>query len=82
MKLKRLWMPCLLAVLCSLTACATSGEQRWKARVQKCYQSRDVPLADWPERLEDFPVAGLQWLGVIREERRLEKVERECIADL
>jgi len=27
-------------------------------------------------------VAGLQWLAVIREERRLERIERECINDL
>lgn len=82
MKLKRSWTPCLLAVLCSLTGCATSAEQRWKARVEKCYQSRDAAVADWPARLEDFPVAGLQWLGIIREERRLERIERDCIADL
>jgi len=27
-------------------------------------------------------VAALQWLAVIREERRLAKIERECVADL
>lgn len=76
------WTLCLLLALSSLTGCATSAQQRWKARVEKCYQSRDAEVAAWPERLEDFPVAGLQWLGVIREERRLEKSERECVADL
>ncbi len=55
------------------------GTQRFKERVTACYQPRDAELADWPERLEDFPVAGLQWLAVIREERRLERIERECV---
>lgn len=48
----------------------------------KCYQPRDAALADWPGRLEDFPVAGLQWLAVIREERRLTRIERECVGAL
>jgi hypothetical protein len=58
------------------------GTQQFKERVEKCYQPRDAELADWPERLEDFPAAGIQWLSVIREERRLERIERECINDL
>ena len=81
-KSARLFALCLLPALLSLTGCVSWGEQRWKARVEKCYQPRDAELADWPERLEDFPVAGLQWLAVIREERRLAKIERECVADL
>ena len=48
----------------------------------KCYQPRDAALADWPGRLEDFPVAGLQWLAVVKEERRLTRIERACISDL
>ena len=77
-----LFTACLLAVLLSLTGCASLGSQRWKPRVEKCYQARDAEVADWPERLEDFPVAGLQWLAVIREERRLERIERECVGAL
>lgn len=73
---------CLLPVLLSLTGCVSLGSERWKARLEKCYQPRDAELADWPERLEDFPVAALQWLAVIREERRLEKIERECVQEL
>ena len=78
----RLFAPFLLLALASLTGCASLGTQRFKERVAKCYQPRDAELADWPERLEDFPVAGLQWLAVIREERRLERIERECVNDL
>jgi len=81
-KSAQLFALCLLPALLSLTGCVSWGEQRWKARVEKCYQPRDAELADWPDRLEDFPVAGLQWLAVIREERRLERIERDCINDL
>lgn len=81
-KFARLSALCLLLALASLTGCASLGTQRFKERVAKCYQPRDAELADWPERLEDFPVAGLQWLAVIREERRLERIERECVEGL
>lgn len=77
-----LFAACLLPVLLSLTACASWGNQRWKPRVEACQQPRTAELANWPERLEDFPVAGLQWLAVIREERELERIERECVAGL
>ena len=73
---------CLLLALSFLPGCATLENKLWRERVEKCYQPRDAELADWPERLEDFPVAGLQWLAVIREERRLERIERDCISDL
>jgi len=73
---------CLLLALFSLTGCASLGNQRWKPRVEACQQARDAELAKWPERIEDFPVAALQWLSVIREERRLEAIERECIGAL
>lgn len=73
---------CLLLVLASLPGCASWGTQRWKPRVEACQQPRTAELADWPERLEDFPVAALQWLAVIREERDLERIERECVRDL
>ena len=72
----------LAAVLLSLTGCVSLASPRYKERVKACYQPRDAELADWPERLEDFPVAGLQWLAVIREERRLERIERDCINGL
>lgn len=49
---------------------------------QACQQPRTAEIADWPERLEDFPVAALQWLAVIEEERRLESVERDCLKGL
>jgi hypothetical protein len=71
-----------LAVLLNLPGCGSLGAQRFKERVAKCYQPRDAELADWPERLEDFPVAGLQWLAVIREERKLTKIERDCVKKL
>ena len=74
-----LFTACLMAALLSLTGCASLGSQRWKPRVEACQQARDAELARWPERLEDFPVAGLQWLAVIREERELERIERECV---
>ena len=73
---------CLLLALASLTGCASWGNQRWKPRVEACQQPRTAELARWPERLEDFPVAGLQWLAVIREERELERIERACVEAL
>lgn len=82
MKRESLSALCLLAVLLSLSGCATLENKRWKERVARCWEPRDAELADWPERLEDFPPAAIQWLSVIREERRLERIERECIRDL
>lgn len=77
-----LFTACLLAALFSLTGCANLGAQRWKPRVEACQQPRTAEVARWPERLEDFPVAGLQWLAVIREERELERIERACVEAL
>jgi len=73
---------CLLAALASLTGCAKSGSVRLSELAQACQQPRTAEIADWPERLEDFPVAALQWLAVIEEERRLESVERDCLKGL
>jgi len=81
-KSARLFALCLLPVLFSLTGCGSLGTQRYKERVAKCWQPRDAQVADWPERLEDFPVASLQWLAVIREERRLARIERDCVGEL
>lgn len=50
--------------------------------MEACYQPRDADVAPWPERLEDLPMPALQWLAVIREERRLERIERECVEAL
>lgn len=82
MKRPALFLACLLVVLPSLNGCVSLDNKRWKERAQKCYQTRDAEVAAWPERLEEFPVAGLQWLGVIREERKLEREERECVEAL
>jgi hypothetical protein len=53
-----------------------------KQLAQACQQPRDALIPDWPEAMEDFPEYSLRLLGVIREERELESVERECVADL
>lgn len=71
----------LLALL-SLAACASLGSSKWKLRVEGCYQPRAAEVVDWPERLEDFPVAAISWLAVIQQERALTSVERECIEKL
>jgi hypothetical protein len=55
------------------------GGQRWKPRVESCQQARpEVP--DWPE--SEFPAYALELLGVIREDRRMEAIERKCVSDL
>lgn len=78
----RLSVICLALVPLSLTSCATSGGTPLKQLAQACQQPRDALIPDWPEAMEDFPEYSLRLLGVIREERELEGVERECVADL
>lgn len=78
----RLSATCLALALLSLTSCASSGGTPLKQLAIACQQVRDAPIPDWPEAMEDFPEYSLRLLGVIREERELESVERACISDL
>lgn len=65
-----------------LTGCATSGGMPLKQLAQACQQERTAEIPGWPEAMEDFPEYSIRLLGIIREERELERVERECVADL
>lgn len=51
-------------------------------RVALCQQDRTAEIPDWPVELVEFPAYALELLGVIEEERRLERVERECQSKL
>lgn len=70
---------CLALVLLCLSGCTILGEQRWKPRVESCQQQRP-PIPDWPASV--FEAYAIELLGVIREDRRLEAIERECIRGL
>jgi hypothetical protein len=65
-----------------LTGCASSGGMPLRQLAQACQQPRDALIPDWPEAMEDFPEYSIRLLGVIREERELESVERECVEAL
>lgn len=62
-----------------LTGCMTWGGQRWKPRVESCQQTR-LEVPDWPE--SEYPAYAIALLGIIREDRRMEAIERKCIRDL
>ena len=67
-----------LALLC-LPGCMTLEGQRWKPRVESCQQARpEIP--DWPKG--EYAAYALELLGVIREDRRMEAIERECVRKL
>lgn len=67
-----------IALLC-LPGCMTVAGQRWKPRVESCQQARpEVP--DWPEG--EYAAYAIELLGVIREDRRMESIERECVRKL
>jgi len=69
----------LASVLLCLQGCQNLGGQRWKPRVESCQQERpEVP--DWPE--SEHVAYALELLGVIREDRRMEAIERKCVRDL
>lgn len=53
-----------------------------KQLAQACQQARDAAIPGWPEAMEDFPEYSIRLLGIIREERELESVERECVEGL
>lgn len=53
--------------------------QRWKPRVESCQQARgEIP--DWPE--SEYAAYAIELLGVIREDRRMESIERDCVRKL
>ena len=46
----------------------------------QCEQARTAEIPDWPDDwLADGPEFAIRLLGIITEERRLERVERECL---
>lgn len=71
-----------IALCLCLTGCGSWGKTRLSERVALCQQERTAEVPDWPVELVDFPAYALELLGVIEEERRLERVERECQAKL
>lgn len=49
----------------------------------RCSQPRTAEVPDWPDDwLGDGPAFAIRLLGIITEERRLERVESECMAEL
>lgn len=80
MPLPKFASSCVIALaLLSLTACTSLGGKRWKERVESCQQAR-VPIPDWPEA--DHEAYAIELLGVIRDDRMAERVERECVREL
>lgn len=74
------WCAIFLALaLLSLPGCANLALRPSVERVKLCQQERTAEVPDWPEALEDFPAYAVELLAVIREERMLERVERECM---
>lgn len=71
-----------IALSLCLTGCASWGSKQLSERVALCQQDRTAEIPDWPVELVEFPAYALELLGVIEEERRLERVERECQSKL
>ena len=46
----------------------------------RCEQAATPDGPDWPDNwLQDGPAFAIAWLGIATEERRLRKVEHDCI---
>lgn len=69
----------IVCALLLLPGCTSLDGKRFAERAKLCQQSR-VEIPDWPEI--DFEAYAIELLGVIREDRMRERVERECVEGL
>lgn len=82
----RKWSKSLLSAgllsLC-LTACATKAVKPSPPPAIACDQPRTAHVPDWPDDwLRDGPEFAIRVLGILTEERQLERIERDCLDQL
>lgn len=73
---------CLLLALPFLTACPGPYSGKWKERVVQCRQAPQTPIEDAPKDMPAYVPFSVGLLGVIQLERRLDRIEWECIEKL
>jgi predicted small lipoprotein YifL len=73
----------LSAALTSLTGCGKRAVKPSPPPEIACQVARTAEIPDWPDDfLLDGPEFAIRLIGVIVEERRLEQVELDCLAEL
>lgn len=75
-------MPVLMLSACTTKKDTIRADTEWKAPEVNCQQARTPPIPDLPPMwFLEGPAWAAQVLGIAIEERRLRKLEHDCLDD-